>query len=301
MELRCDYLVFTVFGEGAKHGLALWDYLFKAHLGDLVHSGHGSRWYRDLYVNSTGAVLSCNPTQPSKKHGFQYYTIELKGSSCKCLTPDVFRSLAELRAGGLNVRCGRVDWAFDDVPFTVEDVWEQLIGGSVKTWAKRESFKVIDSPYEKDEMGQEGTKTVYVGSLKRRDRIVRIYDLHGFTRLELEMRNRWADNTVWLVFGSPFGGWHKAVVSILLDYLTFPEWSNWQAWVEDVTPAGIKIFSARVVSLQRIKNWIERQVAPAMVALLQAEGEDFDLELWLRSCVTPDRLKRYSDIVSLGY
>ncbi|MBV6342274.1 replication initiation factor domain-containing protein [Candidatus Magnetobacterium casense] len=300
MNIRLDYFKFTVFDLPSHEGLAFYRYLFSEHLGELTPSGHGSAGYREMYYSASGATVSIRPTVDSKEYGRNYFTIELKGTACKCLTPDVFRSVAELQAGGVKIRCNRVDWAFDDVPFTVSDVWGRLMLGDVKTWAKKSSFRMISAPHEINEMGQEGTQTVYIGSLKKRDRIVRVYDLHGFTRLELEMRAEWANNTVWDIIIKPFSEWGRGACSVLLDYLTFPDWRPWEVWLTDVVPAGIKIYSARRVSLDRIQSWIKRQVAPAIIAMCEAEGVDFDLKFWLSSCVTPERLKKYTAMMALG-
>lgn len=119
----------------------------------------------------------------------------------------------------------RLDFAFDDLPFTPQDIETAIREGNVKSLAKRKTMSVKQSPFENKDNGEIGTYTVYLGS-RQSERMIRVYDRRGFTRLELEMKGKRSDLVAKQLFKASDGvEWFSIGLSHLRDYVNFDaEW-----------------------------------------------------------------------------
>ena len=153
----------------------------------MVLVGSGWRGYKECYKSGSGAIVYTLPIKSDLEH----YHIQLNGDSCACLTPADLGGIEEIRRGGLKVTYKRVDLAFDTELFTVEEYLEQVKADNITRRSSRECLEVMESPFKLREDGRKGTMTVYLGSASS-DRRLRVYNLHGPTRVELQLRGDWA-------------------------------------------------------------------------------------------------------------
>lgn len=294
ISVRVDYLTFTV--HDCNEPEFFWDEVFKDKLGSLNNTGHGGIGYKVLYRACEGAQLYCEPINTDRG---SYFTIELKGRACECLTPDDFIELVVMRRGGMDIRFRRLDIAFDGLEITPIEFYGELVSGNLNCKASRTSIRIDNSPNQLRDNGEVGgCQTTYIGS-KQSNRLVRLYNKHGFNRLELQLRDEWSDAAGCLLFGCPYTEWMKTSISILRDFIDLPDNENWNLLVSCVEPAGIRVYSARLISLDRAKRWLAKQVAPAIFAVQSVEGLDAFLELIVDN-VNEKRLERWQSVMQLA-
>lgn len=291
IEFHLDYLTFTV--HELPDYQVFWSETFEKKLGKLVQLGHGGRGYKEFYTTGTGANLYRVPV-----NGGEYFTIEIKGEGCSCLVPDDFQDIVFLMRGGLRVNVARIDLAFDRVPFTPDQVYQEMINDRMTCKASRSSIRRYESPFKQQENnGGLGCYTAYIGAPSS-ERMMRVYNEHGFNRLELQLKDAWANNAFGLVVGSPVKDWFMSALSVLTNYIRFDtDW--WYEFVGCSVPADIRVYSARVRSLGKLQSWIAKQVAPAAFVLYAIGGLD---EFWslIASNVSSRRLDKYQTIMQLA-
>ena len=301
---RVHWLSITVFGLDETAYKAFWEEFFSNILGELVEVPGGSRrGFRRLFQGLAGAKVYVDPVQISPKGN--YFHIDLPGSACECLTPEQFRSLAEYKSSfDINnapgdpgeLRISRFDLAVDDCPFTPYMVYEHYRNDLIKTFAKRSSITWIVTPDGVKENGEKGTSSIYIGSSSS-ERMLRIYDKHGFTRAELQLRGNWADSIFLAVCKSSYSEWLSRLLGIIDRF--FSVISNW--WMEFVQlkqQVGIIITSARVKTLDKMARWVTKQVAPTIVVLKSIMGDQFE-EMVYGSC-TVKKLEKFGPVLQLG-
>jgi hypothetical protein len=115
------------------------------------------------------------------------------------------------------VRCQRIDLAFDPCPASIEIIFKEVDSGSCAfrsklSWAKK---KLIQ---------EDGDNTCYLGS-RNSGRMVRIYDQRGSTRLELELRKAYAAQAFEGIFQTRTGDVVAAIREkargMLVDFVDF--------------------------------------------------------------------------------
>lgn len=295
--MRIDYLTFTVFGFEDTGIGSFWDEFTGGKLGKLVAQNFGGRGFRIIHFAMEGAKLYSVPIQASKQGN--YFSIELSGKACSCLTPDDFQKLYFMKQGGVNIRITRIDYAYDNVPFTPEDFYNSCMQEQIITVSSRGSIMYINSPYQKRENGDLGCSTAYLGSASS-DRRVRVYNLHGYTRLELQLRAEWANTLAWLLLAVDYKRWVDVSKTHLLDFVRVKaEW--WDEFISELVPALIKIYSSRTVTIQKVQNWLGRQVVPALFAYQSVVGIDEFLRFVVKTIAdNPGRLDKYRSLMEMG-
>ena len=149
----------------------------------------------------------------------EYVSVELSGASCGVVRRDGLVKLnRELMECG-EVRCSRLDLAWDGVPFTV---------AQVRGWAESGSGvgKGVSAEHTAYHSNAEGA-TVYVQGPKERkgDRLVRVYDRRGPVRLEIELKGDWAAR-VFCLMAFESSGWEDLAYQALLAYVDFRDVSD---------------------------------------------------------------------------
>ena len=173
----------------------------------------------------------------------------------------------------------RVDFAFDNVPFTPEMFEEAIKENRISSLTQRASLKIIDSPYKmrEDESGH-GCKTVYFGSSSS-TRKVRVYNKRGPVRLELELRDVRADYVARVVL-TQNKDWMILAVAHVRDFIdiyedeersTLASW--WQEFIDDIKRAYMKVYSSKELSKERIETWFENQISTWLFVLKTIEPE----------------------------
>ena len=172
------------------------------------------------------------------------------------------------------------------MPFTPQDVEDAISNRQVRSLAKRETLIVHKSPFETRANGEIGTHTVEFGS-RFSERMIRVYNRRGFTRLEIELKKDRADLIAKQIFNaSDVSEWWAIMISHLRDYIDFKtEW--WEEFVNGIGRANAIVSNPKEISSERLVRWLERQVsAPLSVA------HDMLPEYFLKDLITQGRMKR---------
>ena len=169
-------------------------------------SEHGARGYRALYFGPEGIRLYGYP------HTGQHCHLEIPGKVIeKYGNQKVIDYLKSLKEQDYEWRCKRVDIAFDYCPFTPLECYEAWQRGDVHSKCHRNSW---------DWRENADGRTLYIGS-RMSDRFIRIYDRRGFTRLELEFKNRWSENFARVITEIEPDQWIKQCIGYLIDFIDF--------------------------------------------------------------------------------
>lgn len=256
----------------------LWSKFFSLGLGVLVDKGHGARGYKQIAEALQGAKVYYDHV--TAKEGHQHCHIEIPGSACEAIIPSVFPELVNyLTQNNIRFSIKRVDFAFDGVPFTPQEFYDGLMSENLVSLIKRDpslendSIRVEQSPCRLRENGEVGTMTVYAGSSSSQ-RMVRVYNKRGDTRLELQLRDERAQAVCLDVFASAWSEWEFTVKAHLRQFIDFKSIDWWAVFVSLSHRADLKISSARRLSLTRMENWFNRQVVVALSVYEDVYGKE---------------------------
>jgi DNA relaxase NicK len=180
----------------------------------------------------------------------------------------------------------RIDLAFDQMPFTPQDIEDAISRGQITSSAKRETLKVYRSPFEKRDDGGIGTHTVEYGS-RMSERMIRAYDRRGFTRLELELKMRRADLVAkQLLSASEVAEWWPIMISHLRDYIDFnADW--WDEFVNGIGRARAIVSSPKERTAESMTSWLEKSVAVTLSVI-----HDMRPDYFLKDLIRQGRMKR---------
>ncbi len=274
------WLSFVVDGT-KENAFNLYSLFFEELFGKLENMGNGGRGFKEIWFSLLGFKVYVSPSRGEK----DYFHFEIPGQACELIHWEIFQGMEEILASNYpgQYHYSRLDFAFDDLPFTPREIEEVIKKGDVKSSAKRKTLAVKQSPFEKKDNGEEGTYTVYFGS-RSSERMVRVYDRRGFTRLELEMKGKRADLVAKELLGAsnveelfPIG------LSHLQDYIKFDA-AWWEEFVNGVGRAHAIVSTPREVSEETTAAWLAHQVAPALSVLHDIHPDYFteDLLNWGR-------------------
>lgn len=246
----------------------LWSQFFALGLGVLVDKGHGARGYKQISEALQGAKVYYDHV--TAKEGQEHCHIEIPGSACEAVLPSVFPELVNfLTENQVRFSIKRADFAFDGVPFSPQDFLDGLMSGNLVSLIKRDpslendSIRVSQSPCALRENGEVGTMTVYAGSSSSQ-RMVRVYNKRGDTRLELQLRDERAHEVCLDVFSHAWDEWEFIVKTHLRQFIDFKNTDWWAVFVSIAHRADLKISSARRMSLTKMEEWFNRQVVVAL-------------------------------------
>lgn len=285
----------------------LWSNFFSLGLGVLVDKGHGARGYKQISEALQGAKVYYDHV--SAKEGKEHCHIEIPGSACEAVIPSVFPDLVKyLTENQIRFSIKRVDFAFDGVPFTPQEFYDGLLSDNLVSLIKRDpslendSIRKSESPCALRENGEIGTATVYAGSSSSQ-RMVRVYNKRGDTRLELQLRDERAQAVCLDVFARAWNEWEFVVKAHLRQFIDFKNTDWWAVFVSIAHRADLKISSARRISLTRMENWFNRQVVVALSVYEdvwgKAEARERINGLVTKARKTRDR-SRYSSVLQLA-
>jgi hypothetical protein len=271
--MRIDWLSFTVHAD-EDHKIQLWKEIFEPVLGILVDTGHGLQGFKRLERALENASVMSQPVT-----GSGFYHVSLTGKSMVHVSPDVLKKLFYyLQDEKWNIT--RIDLAFDadnpqdtDILFTPRDFFNQVLSDDVKTFANRKTVEWYEAPFKPDEKGNVGTSGVYLGS-RSSERMIRVYDMHGFTRLEFQLRHDRADIIGKAIMITPYSKWSEFGKSHLRQYVDFELWGEWFYFMGVNVPSDLKIGSAHRASLQRSMAYIRKQVSPTLSVLADVWGTE---------------------------
>lgn len=140
----------------------------------------GRYCYRTRYYHEEKAVFYAYPYDESR-----HCCLELSGEALKRIDlANLYSMIQELEAEGIPTKSTRIDVAFDHNIFKPITCFKAYEKGCYRTQAKRGKRLWID--------GEEGN-TFYMGS-RQSSRFLRIYDMRGFTRTEMEFKEAYAEH-----------------------------------------------------------------------------------------------------------
>lgn len=285
----------------------IWSQFFALGLGVLVDKGHGARAYRQIAEALLGAKIYYD--HATAKEGQEHCNIEIPGSACEALLPSVFPELVNfLTENNIRFSIKRADFAFDGVPFSPQDFYAGLLSDNLVSLIKRDpslkndSIQKIESPYALRENGEVGTMTAYAGSSSSQRR-VRVYNMRGDTRLELQLRKERAHAVCLDVFAHAWEDWEITVKAHLRQFIDFKNTDWWAVFVALAHRADLKISSARRMSLTKMEEWFNRQVVVSLSVYEdvfgKAEAKQRIDKLINKARKTRDR-SRYASVLQLA-
>jgi DNA relaxase NicK len=291
-DFRCGvhWLSFVVFAS-RDEAFKLYDVLFKDLFGELEPLGHGGRGFKEIWLSLLAFKVYVTPSNGTE----EYFHFEIPGRACELINTQIFLKLESILAYRYpdTYRYSRLDFAFDELSFTPQDVENAISVKDVRSHAKRETMKVHKTPFEKKDNGELGTHTVEFGS-RQSERMIRVYNRRGFTRLELELKHKRADLVAKQIFNSGDASkWYSIVLPHLRDYVDFN--TNW--WKEFVSSSGRAwaiVSTPKEISQESITAWLEHQIAPALSVINDIRDDDFVKDLIVLGRTKRKRVKRYN-------
>jgi len=262
---QIHWIGFTVKAD-SESAMSLYQNIFQDTFGKVQPLGNGGRGFKEIYVGLLGIKIYLTPISSSSE---PYWCIEIPGLACEQLTPDHLFGLFTYLEGNFKGRYKftRLDFAFDHVGFTPEDVEAAVRNNLVRSLAKRESLHIESTPFLPRDDGELGTYTVEFGS-NQSERMITVYNKRGYTRLEFQMRDARADLVAKELFSSfEEKEWFKIAIAHLRDFADF-ETDWWEKFVTANARAFQTISRARDVSMGKIMRWMVKQVSPALSVVM---------------------------------
>jgi DNA relaxase NicK len=263
---RIHWLSFTIHAP-SEEATYIYENLYKDTFGALVSLGNGGRGFKEIQTGLNGFKIYLHPTGGDDV----YFHFEIPGEACDSLRWEYYFALVNyLEANYPNKYFfKRIDLAFDDVPFTPQDVEEAIIADNIRSLAKRESLEIFNSPYKQNDNGEIGCYTVNFGS-RSSERMVRVYNKRGYTRVELQTKDARAHAIgMQLLNLQDINSWFPVMISHLLDFMDLnTPW--WKEFISGNGRAYLTVSEPRKAELERLAKWFDNQIAPAFSVLVDA-------------------------------
>jgi len=264
------WLSFTVHAP-REEAFTIYDGLFKKTFGELEDLGNGGRGFKEIYHGLLEFKIYLTP---AKDTGDEYFHFDIPGQACEFMSWKYFQRLESLISSSYpnGHKYTRIDIAFDNCPFSPQKVEDAIIENKVRSLAKRESLEIHKSPFASKDNGEEGTYTVYFGS-RSSERMIRVYDKRGFTRLELELKDERANLVAMELFkADDISKWYEIMIGHLRDFVDFDtEW--WSEFIGNMGRAWAILSSPKEIEIERILNWLDHQVMPALSVVVDTQPE----------------------------
>ena len=261
---RIHWLSYTIHAP-FEEAFVLYDNLFKDTFGALIPLGNGGRGFKEIQTGLAGFKIYLHPSSGDN----EYFHFEIPGEACDSLRWEYYFALINYLESNFPGKYffKRIDLAFDDVPFTPKDIEEAIIAENVRSLAKRESLEIFNSPYKQNDNGDHGCYTVNFGS-RSSERMVRVYNKRGFTRVELQTKDARAHAIgMQLLNIQDVNCWFPVMISHLLDFL-YVDTDWWKEFVSGNGRAYLTVSEPRKAELDRLANWFVKQIAPAFSVLV---------------------------------
>lgn len=269
---RIHWLAFTVHADN-RDAFVLHDVIFRDRFGDLFPKGNGGRGFKEIYNAVLALKYYFNPINES----MQYFHVEIPGEACDAIPVDHFIALKEYLDGNFpgKFKVTRFDFAFDHVGFTPQQSHDAVHDGKVRSLAKRKTNIILLSLDDVKEDGTLGTSTHNFGS-RNSERMIRVYDKRGFTRLEFETKDDRAQLIVEdiLAINDP-DKWGNIAIAHIRDFVDFhTDW--WKSFIAEVPRANRKVSDPREVSLEKLRHYIGYQTSPSLSTFIDTHtAEEF--------------------------
>jgi hypothetical protein len=266
-------------------------------VGAWEDAGHGGRRFERVErLCGRGVVVY---SQPQALSMGEIVSVDFSGEACEQLGGGgALDLLLAANEAGWWWSCSRLDLAVDDVGFSPLQVWDAIDRGDVRSWCHlREADAarlIVGGTRDKR------THTVYVGK-PQSERMLRIYDRRGGTRVELQLRG---DHAKAVGKALPLvGDFPGTVVGAIRSYFDCVDRGSdscisrcellpwWAAWCD-----GIVKFRASVwrpaPTFESASRWVEDALAPTLAAVMRARGRQGSV--WLRQLLEEDGPRRWN-------
>ena len=267
-----DYLSLNVYCD-INTFFPIWDKYFSAALGQLIDTKRRTAFYKSMFTALAGVTVLALPIQEANEG--EFITLTIKGVGCKCISLDLMRQFINgLVSTGVYFKISRFDITWDNLDFTPVAMYQFMKENEYdirkfRSVAKRRTLKFYEQPFEIDEKGKKGTSGVQFGS-RESDRIIRCYDMHGFTRLELQTMSERANIVFLDVISVEDEARSERAKGHLLDFIML-DWDPWREFIQESVRAGWKLLDAREITAERTRRWLGRQVAVSLSVLQDIE------------------------------
>ncbi len=292
MEFRIHWFAVTIWGT-PDYALKLWEVWFEKSLGLLQDQRYGLRLYQKFYKALAEAKLYSSPrfANQEDEHS-QHFHLEFPGAACEALHPKIFQEFMIVLGNSEKFQITRLDLAWDNVPFTPEDLDKAGIEKLFRTYAKRETFDYGISRNKPREDGQMGHSIFRMGS-RQSTRYLRVYNLHGPVRLEMETKGERADLVARDVLIHQPDEWSDKAIPHLRDFFDVDA-DYWREFIQQHARANQTITDARTKEMSRITEWMFTQVSASLSVLIDIYGEGV-----VKALMAAGRKKRGSRFDSL--
>ncbi|MBD3251328.1 hypothetical protein GF380_02620 [Candidatus Uhrbacteria bacterium] len=270
---RFDYLAMTIYCS-LKRFMPYWNHFFFDDFGDLYDTERRTAFFEEMYQALAGVTICASPISPCKNGDHNYITLTLKGEACSCISTDKLAHFVRTLAKKVQFKTTRIDLAWDGLEFSPGELAEYIEENmhnhdNFRSPARRSSISIRRDPEKPDDKGNIGTSSITLGS-RQSTRMLRVYDQHGFTRLEFQLMKERAQ---YVLADLSFREEERYQVGLshLLDYIDL-SWDKWRDFVGTTKRAELTLNDARRITEQRLKLWLQKQVAPALSAIQDVES-----------------------------
>lgn len=241
----------------------------------------GSMGYKKAYqaVELPGLMVLCDPGDPDN---MPPVCLVVPGESCEAL------GWQRLQALSAPFKPTRVDLAFDNFLFSPSEFKALVLGGFVRTKARRRTLKAHEDYDQYDEAGCPAD-TLSLGG-RQSSAFFRCYNSRGFNRGELELKGDRAVAAYELLQSPLEQACEKAVgfLRLFIDFVDPDSDLNmsrrsllpaWAAWLDGVLKAVVDLPARPVQTRERVWKWFNRQLAPMVAVLRGSDPDRFESEL----------------------
>lgn len=165
-------------------------------------------------------------------------------------------------------KLSRIDFAIDvkNSSFSIDTVWDNL----------ENKTAVTKSTHSRTQNGNNAGYTVYVGSRKKRKKLLRVYDkakeqkdfVSDYIRVELQLNGLVAREGAKMYQDNDYST--ETIKSLIKGFADFPEYDTWN----DVFNCECLKIPVGTAGDGQTETWLLKQVAPAMARVL-IDNEDF--------------------------
>lgn len=224
----------------------------------------GWKWaYRKRYRTVEGIEVLTEPNAPDT---MPPVCVNVPGAGCEFLGAQALQHLARI------LKPTRVDFAWDGVPFSVEQATSWVEAGQTRT-------RIRSASRHGTIMG-DGGSSLTLGSRTSTAEIV-VYDRRGPVRLELRLRGERAEAAYGLL-NADISSWSVEFCGILRGLIDFVDRSgtsradrapllpSWEQFVAGCERVVVALTGRVVATLERTVEWLNHQVAKRVYMAQQA-------------------------------
>ena len=229
---------------------------------------NGQNGYTHAKKYLTGVIEMVNPNRPDMGTHIMY-----SGKTLQLIQERYGVTRDEILHFHTNIsgRIARIDYAIDlrGYNLNIDGLWEQLESGQATT----------KSSHSRIQSGNDKGYTLYVGSRKKRKKLLRVYDkakelgnfVDDYKRIELECHSDSARNSASLYINSGFSP--QTITSMVRAFCDFPLSNVWST-VLNTEPLKIPTGDK---SIGNTEKWLLEQVAPAFARVLVTNPEFYEI------------------------